>query len=639
MVAQRQSSPSGNHWAIAIGITSYPFLPAVRQGEADAMALSSLWGQREELGAERCLQLSDHSLPCQGRPTYPNRENIEFWLNRVCQNLVQSGDILWCLLSGYSVCYEGQDYFMAIEGSPDRVPSGCIAMRQIYEQLSAARDRAGQGNVLLLLDINHAWEGYSGEEVGNDIRDLAREFDIATINANQQGQASHYSPTTHTGVFMAGLMATMGDPMGTNLFSLERGLADRMAQQCKEDRLMLQQPKVIVKEHNALYRDVMRSPDAVLSDSKTPYILFPATGSRELSTMPVVDEAPPTPMGGATATAIAPPPPPLDPPPVTAPPTPAASEKSSKPASSGFLKWLLLGAGALALLLLLGILWRNWGALLGAFQGGDGSEATPTETAAPAAEAGAPAAAPGAEAAAVQQAQQAVKQGNYRQAVDTIDQLPQKGDAALAVRSQALQGMNQDTLSRARMPLQRSQASEFSRAIGEARKVKPGEPLYDQAQADIKRWSQVMLDLAKGRARQGDFPGAIAAARLVPADVESLKEERDRVLKQWPAQQQQQSANRQRLAQAFRLIQPGQASSYNQAIGVARRIPAGQPEYYRAQASIDQWSQRILNLAESRASSGQLGQALQTAALVPPDTAAAPAAKQAILIWKRRLGG
>ncbi|MEM1426558.1 MAG: peptidase C14, partial [Cyanobacteria bacterium P01_H01_bin.130] len=81
------------------------------------------------------------------------------------------------------------------------------------------------------------------------------------------------------------------------------------------------------------------------------------------------------------------------------------------------------------------------------------------------------------------------------------------------------------------------------------------------------------------------------------------------------------------------------ASSYNQALGVARRIPAGQPEYYRAQASIDQWSQRILRLAESRASSGQLGQALQTAALVPPDTAAAPAAKQAILIWKRRLGG
>ena len=638
MVAQRQSSPLGNHWAIALGITSYPLLPAVRQGEADAMALTNLWTERPELGAERCLQLSDHSLQCQGRPTYPNRENIEFWLNRVCQNLVQSGDLLWCLLSGYGLRHDGQDYFMAIEGSPDRVPSGCIPMRQIYEQLAAARDRAGQGSVLLLLDINHAWEGYSGEAVGNDVRDLAREFDIATINANQQGQTSHYSPTTHTGIFMAGLMATMADPMGTNLFSLERSLAERMAQQCKEDRLPLQQPKVIVKEHNALYRDVMRSPDSVVADSTTPYILFPpqndiveGLGDSEI---PVAATS-----ATATATAVAPPPPIMSPP----VPAPATSDASPTPAAKpapGFLKWLLLGAGGLILLLLLGVLLRNWDALLGRFQGISLPGLVSTEEGAPVAtEAGTPTATGGADEAAVMQAQQAIQQGDYKTAVDTIDQLPEKSDAALAVRSQALQAMNQDTLGRARMPLKLSQASEFNRAIAEARKVKPGEPLYDQAQADIQRWSRVMLDLAKGRARQGEFAGALAAARLIPADVESVKAERDQVLEQWSTQQQQQVTNRQLLAQAFRLLQPGQASSYNQAIGVARRIRPGQPEYYRAQASIDQWSNTILSLAESRASSGQLGQALQTAALIPPNTAASPAAKQAILIWKRRLGG
>ena len=639
MATQGQSSPSGNHWAIAVGITSYPFLPAVRQGEADAMALTSLWTERSELGAERCLQLSDHSLPCQGRPTYPNRENIEFWLNRVCQNLVQSGDLLWCLLSGYSVCHEGKDYFMAIEGSPDRVPSGCIPMRQIYEQLAAARDRAGQGNVLLLLDIDHAWEGYSGGDVGGDIRDLAREFDIATINANHQGQASHYSPTTHTGVFMAGLMATMRDPMGTNLFSLERALAERMAQQCKEDRLALQQPKVIVKEHNALYRNVMRSPNAVETDSTTPYILFPAQG--DTPPAPVEAEASasdgpiePTEVpvaGGPTATAVAAP---VAPPAPAAVPTdpPAQSSSANKAASPDFLKWLVLGAGGVILFLLVGILLRNWGALLGS---PDGDPAT--EQVAPASEASAPTT--GAEAAVVNQAQQQIKQGNYKAAVDAIDQLPQKSDRALAVRAQALQAMNRDTLGRARMPLQRSQASEFNRAIAEARKVKPGEPLYDQAQQDIKRWSLVMLDLAKGRARQGDFAGAIGAAKLVPGDLESLAAERGQLVQQWTTQQKQQAANRQRLQQAFRLLKPGQASSYNQAIGIARRIPAGEPEYYRAQASIDQWSNTILKLAESRASSGQLGQALQTAALIPPNTAAAPAAKQAIAIWKRRLGG
>ncbi|MEM9770682.1 MAG: hypothetical protein AAF889_03615, partial [Cyanobacteria bacterium P01_D01_bin.73] len=626
-------SPSGNHWAIAIGITNYPFLPAVRQGEADSMALHHLWKEKGELGEERCLQLSDHSRPCQGRPTYPNRENIEFWLNRVCQNLVKSGDYLWCLLSGYSVCHNGQDYFMAIEGSPDRVPSGCIAMRDIYTQLAAARDRAGRGNVLLLLDINHAWEGYAESEVGNDIRDLAREYDIPTINSNQQGQQSQYSPSTHTGVFMAGLMAAMSDPIGTNLFSLERGLADRMAQQCKEDRLGLQQPKVIVKEHNALYHDVMRSPDGAADDSTAPFILFPpqdAAGVVESSAdIPVASIAP-------TATAIAPPP--IVPPPapdIAASPPVEPEEKSSP----GLLRWLLLGAGGLILLLLLGILWRNWGAFVGQFQGlglpGTGS----VEEAPPASEASAPAPA-AAEAAAVQQAQQAIQQGNYKQAVDTIDRVPgEKSEAAQKVRSQALTAINQDTLGRARMPLQISQASEFSKAIGEARKVRPGDPLYPQAQEDIKRWSRVVLDLAKGRARQGNFGGAIAAIKLVPTDVKELQGERSRLLNQWTEQQKQQLANRQRLQQAFRLLKPGQASSYNQAIGVARRIRPGQPEYYRAQASIDQWSKNILKIAEGRASSGQLGQALQTAALIPEGTAAYPDAKQAIIIWRRRFGG
>ena len=637
MVAQRQSSPSGNHWAIAIGITNYPFLPVVRQGEADAMALHHLWKEKDELGEERCLQLSDHSRPCQGRPTYPNRENIEFWLNRVCQNLVQSGDYLWCLLSGYSVCHNEQDYFMAIEGNPDRVPSGCIQMREIYQQLAAARDRAGRGNVLLLLDINHAWEGYAGAKVGNDIRGLAREYDIPTINANQQGQPSQYSPSTHTGVFMAGLMAAMGDPMGTNLFSLERGVADRMAQQCKEDRLGLQQPKVIVKEHNALYHDVMRSPNDPATDGTTPYILFPAQGEAldrgsEEPKIPVASTAPVT--AAATATAIAPPPPIMPPPPVA---TPVTSVSESESDSPGFFKWLPLAIAALILLLLLGVLWRNWGALVGQFQGLSFPGTESAEEGAPASEAGAPAAD---EAVAVQQAEQAIRQGNYRQAVDAIDQVPgEKSEAAQKVRSQALTAINQDTLGRARMPLQISQASEFSKAIAEARKVRPGDPLYDQAQADIKRWARVMLDLAKGRARQGNFAGAIGAARLVPTDVKELQAERSRLLQQWPEQQQQQQSNQLLLQQAFRLLKPGQASSYNQAIGVARRIRPGQPEYYRAQASIDQWSQNILSMAESRASSGQLGQALQTAALIPEGTTAAAAAKQAIIIWRRRLGG
>ena len=77
---------------------------------------------------------------------------------------------------------------------------------------------------------------------------------------------------------------------------------------------------------------------------------------------------------------------------------------------------------------------------------------------------------------------------------------------------------NQDILNNARQIIQPASASMFNDAIEQARQVPPEDPFYEQAQADIARWGQVILDLAEGRAASGDINGAIAAARLVPTD-------------------------------------------------------------------------------------------------------------------------
>ena len=53
-----------------------------------------------------------------------------------------------------------------------------------------------------------------------------------------------------------------------------------------------------------------------------------------------------------------------------------------------------------------------------------------------------------------------------------------------------------------RIYLQDSQASTFNRAIRQARTIEPDSPFYQQAQADIIRWSQVILDIAQGRASE-----------------------------------------------------------------------------------------------------------------------------------------
>ena len=58
--------------------------------------------------------------------------------------------------------------------------------------------------------------------------------------------------------------------------------------------------------------------------------------------------------------------------------------------------------------------------------------------------------------------------------------------------------------------LQDSQASNFNRAIRQARTIEPYSPFYEDAKLDIIRWSEVILDIAQGRASRGDFTAAIS---------------------------------------------------------------------------------------------------------------------------------
>jgi hypothetical protein len=84
------------------------------------------------------------------------------------------------------------------------------------------------------------------------------------------------------------------------------------------------------------------------------------------------------------------------------------------------------------------------------------------------------------------------------------------------------------------------------------------------------------------------------------------------------------------------LIRPNQASSYADAIKMAKKIPPGQPEFDLAQAAINNWSDQILQLAKNHADQGTLSQAIETAGLVPPQTPAFEDAQDAIQKWRRQ---
>ncbi len=209
-----------------------------------------------------------------------------------------------------------------------------------------------------------------------------------------------------------------------------------------------------------------------------------------------------------------------------------------------------------------------------------------------------------------------------------------QSSAQIAANSES-QKRNQAVLDLAKMSLRETQASDLNLAIATASKIQPGEPLYEQAQDNIQIWSRMILDLAEGRAKQQEYTNAIAAAQLISPELD-LYPQAQAAISQWQLEAQQYVGNITVLDAAQSLIRPGQASTYNRAIEVARRVPPGQPGFDRAQQSINEWSEKILELAKSRSDQGNIAAAIETATLVPEVTAVYEDAQEAIQKWQGR---
>lgn len=181
------------------------------------------------------------------------------------------------------------------------------------------------------------------------------------------------------------------------------------------------------------------------------------------------------------------------------------------------------------------------------------------------------------------------------------------------------------------------QASGFNQAIRQAREIDPNSPFYQEAQADIVRWSRVIFDIAQGRASQEDFTGAIAAATLIPQDEPSISivaQEASEAIGYWKIRAQKEQLNQNLLEAAKKVIEPTQASSYAQGIMMLRKVAPGAANYREAQDLIRQWSRQIYLIANTRAARRDFKQAVQALALVPKDSPYYEKATVAMLEWK-----
>ncbi|MDZ8184490.1 MAG: caspase family protein [Nostoc sp. ChiSLP02] len=617
-----------NYWAIAIGINQYQLFQPLTCAQADAEAIKDILVAEAGFVPEHCLLMTDTSAPIGDRPTYPTRENILQVFEDLAATYWQPQDYLWLFFSGYGVNYKGKDYLMPAEGNPELVPETGIELRSLMQSLQLA-----ELNVLLMLDINRAFGTQADAPVGEETIEVAQELQLATIFSCQPEQFSHESSELGHGFFTAALLEALRSGNGNNLADLETYLSVFIPKLCQQHWRPIQNPAIIIPSRPQVILPKL----AIGIDFSSEALIYPEESFAVALSAPPLDDysikqskwrettinskvhkpnrqgihesaaglvsqpQPETSIGNTKGRFI--------PDSSKAYVSRSPRNQTNTPLWQQFILWSggsLLIAGLIAVVFL-----RNQETFRIKQISSTSPNATVTSPTA---------------------IENFPNDGSIIRTNAPVR--PKNQISAQTASNSESQKRNQAVLDLAKMSLQETQASDLSLAIATARRIKPGEPLYEQAQENIKIWSRMILDLAEGRAKQRQYANAIAAARLITKD-EPLYAKAQAAINLWRLEGKQYMSNKTLLDAANALIKPGQASTYNRAIEVAKKVPPGQPGFDSAQKSINNWSEKILDLAKSRAAQGEFNTAIATATLVPEETASYEDAQDAIQKWKK----
>ncbi|MEM8505342.1 MAG: caspase family protein [Cyanobacteria bacterium P01_D01_bin.1] len=746
-----------NYWAITIGINQYRHLQPLMHAQNDARSIYRFFTDLAGVPSSHCALLSDLTTSVGEQAVYPDKPAIAEWVQTITQQ-VGADDVLWIFFSGYGVQSEHADYLLPIDGEPDNVKETGIAVVDLINTLA----QLPTDKTLLILDMNRSQGAFAGQTIGTETLELARKHQIPLLLSCQPEQFSHETLVIRQGLFTAAMLEALQQEC-TTLGELSDYIGKRLPELCEhhwrpiQNAVSLvfegQKDSIVVPDVRAPFTDVAHTPiptppepilEPVLEPISEPVLEPIIESTTEPITEPITEPLPEPvinttsesatlkpvnssavangttgAVASSTAVALRPEHADYDQSDYERPEVENGfdnnTESSLEPDSSSAIvpygrgsddaingaklrNWGLL---ALAILLLGGVLFRQ-PAIRTAMQdlanrvialtGGDaasdadtspddgtsndatdgstepeadiaagsGSTQAPTADAlsednagteatqssdspvaaspdtVPAATGDSADGATGADL--IAQANASLDRQQYSEALVTLQQVPtaQRDSTFAEVLTRARAGAataqqtNASVLNDARTSIQPIQASQFSEAIAKARLIQPGEPFYEEAQQNIRSWSQVILDIAEGRATSGNLDSAIAAASVMPYDnAELYQASKDRI-----AFWKQRQNSRAIIADAQTIPRTGQASSYQKGIVRLREVSIEHPEYETAQRLADEWSQRIFSIAQARAAQGRLREAVQAAVLVPAGTAAYEPTQQAIRRWQ-----
>lgn len=658
-----------HHACIAIGINQYQSVQPLNYAQEDAEALHRFLVGEMAFDPARCLLMTDSSPPIGGQLTTPTRQNISEQVERLCQEKLKPGDTLWCFFSGYGITHQGHEYLLPVDGDPQKVETTAISVRSLFTTLKMAQVET----VLVLLDINRNQGAKAGEHLGEKTMEVAGQLEIPTILSCRPNQVSREASALRHGFFTAALLEALTTGHGKTLRSLSQFLSERLPELSDHHLRPKQDPMVVVHPLHRLDQHLLplgtemmvaagveRNGEGVAgeklnaSNSRmvTPIVSVPvdpapkpevngsyaetngtngsgasvpmngtngsgtqgamngtngsgapvamndANGSGAQPVSTVEDET------ASLSTAEIP----REESKIPVPPPDQSPKEtmSEKP----FLPQLIAWTGGIAALLLLGVIFTN----KSVFWGESSGNSTSTE---------------------VTQSLP-VKSEETAPAPETAAK-PETAPATTEPSTPTQGGVGEKLLNQAQTRIQENSASRFSDAIGLASQIPANDPRYAEAQMMIERWNQTILDIANGRASQGNYQGAVAAATLVTPKSPKIYQQAQNNMASWQQQVKLKEANQTLLNTAKKQINRGEASSYSNAIGQVSTIQPGQPLYDEAQELIDSWSNTILSIAQLRARRGEYGDAIAAATLVPATTTYYELAQKSITEWQQKL--
>ena len=246
---------------ISIGIDRYQSLPALGYGRADAVAIEQFFVDAAGWSPAQCLLMTDTSPSHDDKSTYPDRENIDRWLQQWSWDTLHHGDLLWFFFSGCGISFEGEDYLMPIDGNVDDVANTCISIRQLYRQFNDIGV-----NALVFLDANRSIHSSLSSGIGAVTTKLAQDYQVPTFLSCQSHEFSHEDAGLRHGLFTTALLEALNYHHDLNLGTLDTYLTSRLAELSEHHWKPLQTPLSIVPTTASRHRPIF-SPTTIGSIS------------------------------------------------------------------------------------------------------------------------------------------------------------------------------------------------------------------------------------------------------------------------------------------------------------------------------------------------------------------------------------